>query len=80
MPRSNKLKVHRADLQTISSYPVRFSIDWQTISSHPVRFSIDILFSSLASFVMSFCYLGFCFLEVTNKYSDTFSNMLAVER
>ena len=51
MPRSNKLKVHRGD--------------WQTISSYTVRFSIDILFSSLASFVIClFVVWDFVFLKL----------------
>ena len=47
--RSNKLKVHRAKLQTISSYPVTFSV--------------DILFSSLVSLL--FCLPVFLFLNYT---------------
>ena len=46
---SNKLKVHRAKLQTISSYSVRFSV--------------DILFSSLVSLL--FCLPVFLFLNYT---------------
>ena len=41
--RSSKLKVHRANSQTIST--------------HLVRLSIDILFSSLVSFAFCFCLL-----------------------
>ena len=52
--RSKKLKVHRANSKTISSYPVRFST--------------DILFSSLVSFtfclLVLFCFLFICFLFV----------------
>ena len=51
--RSNKLKVHRANSQTISSYPVRFST--------------DIIFSSLVSF--AFCVLVFLlFFLIKNIY------------
>ena len=45
--RSNKVKVHRTDLQPISLYP----IGWM----YPVGFFTDILFSSLVSF--AFCLL-----------------------
>ena len=62
---SSKLKVHRANLQTMSSYPVRFSA--------------DILFSALVS--SAFCLLVFlCFyFELKNVYSDTHSTMRAGE-
>ena len=51
----NKLKVHRANSQTISSYPVRFST--------------DIVFSSLVSFV--FCLLViFGFVLYIFDYAD----------
>ena len=55
---SNKLKEHRASLQTISSYP-------DIPISYPDRFPTDILVSSLVSF--PFCLLvifGFVFLNL----------------
>ena len=48
--RSGKLKLHRANSQTISSYPVRFST--------------DIIFSSLAFFAFFFVFLFFSFFVV----------------
>ena len=62
--RSSKLKVQRANPQTIPSYPVSFST--------------DILFSSVVSFV--FClFASFCFFIFENIYSDTHSTMRAGE-
>ena len=64
--RSSKLKVRRANPQTISSYSVRFST--------------DIIFSSLVSF--AFCLVAFLFIylfEIENIYSDTYLTMRAGE-
>ena len=59
---SSKLKVHRANLQTISSYPVRFSA--------------NILFSSLLSFVF-FVFFVF-FFEIKNINIDIHFYMVII--
>ena len=62
--RSNKLKVHRTNSQTMSSCSVRFPT--------------DVPFSSLFSF--AFCFLVFFRVfvrEIKNIYSDTHSTMQA---
>ena len=52
MTRSSKLKVHKANSHSISSYPIKFFT--------------DILFSSLVSF--AFCFLVFYFLKKLKIY------------
>ena len=60
MTRSSKLKVHKANSHSISSYPIKFFT--------------DILFSSLVSF--AFCFLVFLFFKkIKNIYYDTHSTM-----
>ena len=65
---SSKLKKHRANSQTISSYPVRYSRD--TPFSYSVSFAFGLL--------VSFCFL-FVFSEIKNIYSDTHSTTEAGE-
>ena len=66
--RSSKLKVHRANPQITSSYPVRYSID--TPFSYSVSFAFVLL--------VSFCFV-FVFFEIENIYSDTHSTTEAGE-
>ena len=88
--RSNKLKVHRANLRTISSYPVRFAND--IIVSRQIfhRYSLFLFsflclltsclflflfFSFLFFFFVFFCFV-FC-LWMENIYSDTHTTIQA---
>ena len=65
--RSNKLKVHRANLRTISSYPVRFAND--IIVSRQIFHRYSLFFFSFLCLLTSclflflfFSFLFFCFV------------------
>ena len=76
---SCKLKVHRANCQMISSFPVRFPTD---IVNNNKIFFLHFLFGFFyfSTFFSFFCFLFLCvffWFETKNIYSDTHSTMQA---
>ena len=78
---SRNLKVHRANCQAISSYPVKFSID--AVKNNNIffllfSFSFFFFFFLFSLFSFAFCLYVFVFLlEIKNIYSDTHRTMRA---